>query len=431
MNRDLPALGAAPRVTLPAAVETTLGCGLRLAACRLPSVPLVQLHLALPVHPVDGHELAAAEVLAASLLHRSPAGAALEDAGGSLSTSRRGTWLGLSATGPAARLPLLVEAVAQTVLNGQYSTADVEAGRGKVIRQAHFAAAQPGSVSQQALLEQLYPAMPAALRALASPAFVGDLRVQEISEAHRLLVRPQQAVMVAVGDLDPTEVTTALAQRLAGWEPLDIGQPRTALPAPHAGARPAAVQRVHQPGWVQSHLRLAAPAVPREDPQFAALSLASVAFGGYFSSRLVTVLREELGLAYRVESSFHDHLDRLVIGIEADTATAAADRALEHITGQLDTFARSGPSAKETAAALRYMTGITALSVASQSGLASTLLGNLTLGRPLDWLETFTGQLQNTAAHEVAQAAAAFYAPDRFRGVVVGDHNDNLERRSS
>lgn len=429
MIRELPALGAAPGLTLPPAADRTLECGLRLVACPLPSVPLVQVHLALPVHPADGHDLAIAEVLAASLLHRSPAGAALEDAGGSLSTSRRGTWLGISATGPAAQIPLLVEAVAQSVLNDAYSAADVETGRGKVTRQAHFAAAQPASVSRQALLEHLYPSLPAPLRAMACPDLAQAVTVQQVTEAHRLWVRPQQALMVTVGDFAVQEITDALAGRLSGWEPRKDVPSRSTAPAPHTW--PSTPRRIHQPGWVQSHLRLAAPAVPREDPRFAALSVASVAFGGYFSSRLVTVLREELGLAYRVESSFHDHLDRLVIGIEADTATAVTDRALEHITAQLDRFAQSGPSPQEIAAAQRYMTGITALSVASQSGLASTLLGNLTLGRPLDYLDTFTAQLRDTTAQEVAQAAAAFYAPERFTGVVVGDLNDNFERRSS
>ncbi|MET9535791.1 insulinase family protein [Streptomyces sp. NPDC006649] len=389
---------------------------------------MVQAHLALPVHPADGPDLAATEVLAASLLHRSPAASLLEDAGGSLNTSRRGTWLGVSATGPAAQLSLLMEALAQTVLDAGYSAADIDAGRGRVIQQAHLAAAQPAVISQQALLDQLYRSCPVSLRANAHPAHVEAITTRGVAETHQRLVRPQQALMVIVGDLAPQLVIESLEESLATWKPGGCGQLVSPDTSPLAGTRSPRIVRVHQPGWVQSHVRLAAQGLPREDPRFAALSLASVAFGGYFSSRLVTVLREELGLAYRVESSFHDHIDHLLIGIEVDTATAGAGRAVEQVNKQLEQFANDGPSPRETAAAMRYMTGVSALSVASQSGVAATLMGNLTLGRPLDWLETLTAQLRDTTAHEVRAAAGAFYTPERFQGVLVGDVNDGFER---
>jgi predicted Zn-dependent peptidase len=419
VNRTLPPLGAPPKVTLPPTTDTTLTSGLRIVACRLPSVPLVQAHLALPVHPTDEPELAALEVLTAALPHRSQAGERLEHIGGSLNSSRRGAWLGLSATCPASRLPLLADTLAQTLTPPAQSPAGTDEARNKVIRQAQLAAAQPGQISQQALLRHLYGTVPLPLLPLASPARLREIAAQDVAAVHRQLVRPQEAMLVVVGDLDPETAVQMLQRRLSSWEPNAGDTPARPANCP-APATPT-LQHKQQPGWVQSHLRLAAPGVDREHPRFPALSLASVAFGGYFSSRLVSVLREQLGLAYRVESAFADHLDRLLIGIEADTATTATGPALQQLLRELDRFAHEGPSRQETDAALRYMTGVTALSLASQSGLASTLLSHLTLGQPLDWLVTFTRRLKDVSAAEVREAAGTFYAPDRFGGVIVGD----------
>ncbi|MGR6975208.1 M16 family metallopeptidase [Streptomyces cynarae] len=424
MNRTLPPLGAAPEVTLPPITDTTLTGGLRIVACRLPSVPLIQAHLAVPVNPADERELAALEVLTAALPHRSLAAERLEHIGGSLSSSRRGAWLGLSATCPASRLPLLGDTLAQTLATTAQSPAGIDEARGKVIRQAQLAAAQPGLVSQQALLKQLYGTVPLPLLPLPSPAHLREIAPQEIAAAHRQLLRPQEAVLVIVGDLDPETAVQMLHRRLSSWEP-GAGGTRTGVTRCPAPATPT-LQRKQQSGWVQSHLRLAAPGVGREHPQFPALSVASVVFGGYFSSRLVSVLREQLGLAYRVESAFTDHLDRLIIGVEADTATAATGPALRRLLGELDRFGHEGPTRQEIDAALRYMTGVTVLSLASQSGLASTLLSHLMLGQPLDWLVTFTRRLADVSAAEVREAAGTFYTPARFGGVVVGDLK-NLE----
>ncbi|MFJ3310083.1 M16 family metallopeptidase [Streptomyces sp. NPDC086549] len=424
MNPTLPPLGAPPRVTLPPATDTTLTSGLRIVACRLPSVPLVQAHLALPVHPKDERELAALEVLTAALPHRSQAAERLEHIGGSLSSSRRGAWLGLSATCPASRLPLLGDTLAQSLTPAAPSPASIDEARDKVIRQAQLAASQPGQVSQQALLKHLYGAVPAPLFPLASPAHLREIDRQEAAAVHHQFVRPREAMLVVVGDLDPETAVQMLQRRLSSWEP-GAGDKNAGTAGCPALATPT-LQHKQQSGWVQSHLRLAAPGVDRENPQFPALSVASVVFGGYFSSRLVSVLREQLGLAYRVESAFTDHLDRLLIGVEADTATAATGPALRQLLRELDRFAHEGPTGEETDAALRYMTGVTVLSLASQSGLASTLLSHLMLGQPLDWLVTFTRRLEDVSAAEVREVAGTFYTPARFGGVVVGDLK-NLE----
>ncbi|MFF5435208.1 M16 family metallopeptidase [Streptomyces griseofuscus] len=419
MNRTLPPLGAPPKVTLPPTTDTTLTGGLRIVACRLPSIPLIQAHLAVPVHLANERELAALEVLTAALPHKSRAAERLERIGGSLSSSRRGAWLGLSATCPASRLPLLGDTLAQTLTSTVQSLASVDDARDKVIRQAQLAAAQPGMVSQQALLRQLYGDVPFPLLPLASPAHLREIEHQDIAAAQHQLVRPQEAMLVIVGDLDPEAAVQMLRRQLNSWTPGARGTQTAATRCP-APAIPT-LQQKQQPGWVQSHLRLAAPGVDREHPQFPALSVASVVFGGYFSSRLVSVLREQLGLAYRVESAFTDHLDRLLIGVEADTATAATGPALRQLLRELDRFAHEGPTTKEIDAALRYMTGVTVLSLASQGGLASTLLSHLMLGQPVDWLVTFTQRLAGVSAAEVRETAGMFYSPARFGGVVVGD----------
>ena len=71
--------------------------------------------------------------------------------------------------------------------------------------------------------------------------------------------------------------------------------------------------------------------------------------------------------------------------------------------------------------ARNYALGTLATSLATQSGLASTL--SMLAGAGLDetWLREHPVNLAAVTVDEVAQAAAAMLAPARFTGVVVGD----------
>jgi predicted Zn-dependent peptidase len=79
------------------------------------------------------------------------------------------------------------------------------------------------------------------------------------------------------------------------------------------------------------------------------------------------------------------------------------------------------PDQEELESARRYAIGSLSISMASQSGLASTLLSLAAAGLDLDWLRAHPSRLAAVTRDEVASAAAEFFAPTEFTGVVVGD----------
>ncbi|MDF3148903.1 insulinase family protein, partial [Streptomyces sp. T21Q-yed] len=193
------------------------------------------------------------------------------------------------------------------------------------------------------------------------------------------------------------------------------------LPLPPRRMRSAGVAVVGRPGAVQSQIMLVAPGLPRDDPGFAALSLANCVLGGFFSSRLTVAVREERGLAYRIDAVLDELLDEELVFLDADTRTDATEAAVRQIRDELLRLAERPPSAAETDAAREFFTGMTALGAASQAGLAGALMNLLQYGLSPDWLRTFPQRLAEVTLGEVARAAQEFYAPSRFSGVIVGD----------
>jgi predicted Zn-dependent peptidase len=172
---------------------------------------------------------------------------------------------------------------------------------------------------------------------------------------------------------------------------------------------------------VQSNIRLGGAAPGRTDPQLPALRLASMVFGGYFSSRLVENIRERRGYSYSPRSA----VDHLVGGssflVEADVATEVTGPALLETTYELGRMALTEVTDAELEAARRYVLGTTALAIATHAGLASTLSALLGAGLEPGWLADHQRAIATVTVAEVAEAARRWMNPAALTAVVVGD----------
>jgi predicted Zn-dependent peptidase len=230
-------------------------------------------------------------------------------------------------------------------------------------------------------------------------------------------VVPGGAVLVLVGDIEPDRAVESVASALAGW---NADHPAVGL-APLPALTGADLQLVHREGAVQSQLRLSAQAMPRDDERYPALQLANLIFGGYFSSRWVENIREDKGYTYSAHCSFEFTPHGATLIADADTASEVTAAALLETRYELGRMAVLPPDESEVDNARHYAIGSLTIGSSSQRGLAGQLAILAVLKLDLDWLLTHPGRLQAVTAGQVAEAAAHFFAPTRFTGVVVGD----------
>ncbi|MFF6999312.1 M16 family metallopeptidase [Streptomyces sp. NPDC008313] len=419
--RPLPPLEARRGHRLPATADTVLPNGLRVIAARQPSTPMVELRMSVPFAGTTFAHAATAEVLATLLFrrgHNEGAGreARMARQGVTLSAHRSSRWLQVSGSAPGHALGTLVGALADAVTDVSADEAEIGPVRDRMARQIALIRAQPQVIAQEALVAHCYGELPA-LQEVPFPAPVAAVTGAAVRALHHERLRPGGTVLVLVGDLDPERAVEAVAAATRSW---DAGGPSPApatLPPPHAG-RVALVPRADA---VQSQIKLVRPVVARTDDRFPALSLATLVFGGYFSSRLVTGIREEKGLAYRAEAGFEDHLDRLVLTVDADTATQVTATAYREIRAELGRLATVPPSAAEVDAAREYTVGMTMLTLASQAGFAGSVATAVCLGHEPERVTAFPELLRGVTRDQVARAAREFFDPDAFSGVVVGD----------
>jgi zinc protease len=420
--RPLPPLGEQRPAPELSSVDTVLANGLRVLAVRQPTVPMVELRLRVPFGGTEATHPARADMLAETLL----TGTARRDRvridtdlamiGGDLSASVDPERLVLSGSALAQRLPDLLDVLADVLTGADFPADELARERDRLVERIGLVRSQPGVIARQALQRKRYGDHPVA-REVPDPVDVAAVEREHVVALHRAGVAPSGSALILVGDLDPDAAVAAVATALADWRCEQPASTLLALPE----LTGSDLQLVHRDGAVQGQLRLSTQALPRTDPRYAALQLANLAYGGYFSSRLVENIREDKGYTYDARSMMEFNPAGATMLISTDTASEVTAAALLEIRYELAKLGLVPPAGDELESVRQYAVGSLLISTSSQAGLAAQLAGLVAVGLGPDWLRGHSERLAAVTAEQVAEAALEFFAPNRFTGVVVGD----------
>ncbi|WP_203712491.1 M16 family metallopeptidase, partial [Asanoa siamensis] len=342
--------------------------------------------------------------------------AELQSVGGGLSASVDPDRLMISGNGLAAGLTRILEVMGSVLDGAAYPTDEVGTERDRLVDHIQVAKSQPAHLAREALLQRLYGRHPYAVQT-PEPEQVRAVRPAQLRALHAERVHPSDATLVLVGDFQPKRALDTAEAVLGSWNGGGKDVTLPAAPAPSPGP----VLIVDRPGSVQSSLRMALPAVPRTHPDHAALQLANLIFGGYFSSRWVENIREDKGYTYGPHSTVEHAAAGSVVQLSAEVATEVTGPALLETLYELGRLATVPPGEDELEQARNYVLGTLMLGISTQGGLASLASTYAGAGLRLDFLTSYTEQLRAATRDDVTAAAAKYLAPSGAVTVILGD----------
>jgi predicted Zn-dependent peptidase len=123
---------------------------------------------------------------------------------------------------------------------------------------------------------------------------------EQVREFHARRWRPGGATLLVAGDLRRADLEAALARTWGDW----VGEAPPCRAVPRAEPGPLRLLVVDRPDSPQAAVRFLLPGAPWNAPERIGLSLANVALGASFSSRLNSNLRERNSYTYGASSSF-------------------------------------------------------------------------------------------------------------------------------
>jgi zinc protease len=415
----LPDLDTTRPLTLPLQAEITLPNGLTVLAIRRPSVPLAELRLRLPFATAP---MAASAVMAQTLFSGTATKSTVEIAadlqavGGGLASGVDPDRLLISGNSLTTGLDRLLEILAEVIDGASYPEQEVDTERERLADRIKMAQSQPQHLARVALLKRMYGDHPYAVQT-PSAEEVRAVGPEALRQLHSQRLHPAGGTLVLAGDFDPEATLQAVTRHLGSWS--GGGSPAVLPDAP--ALRPGPLTLADRPGSVQSSIRIALPAVRRTDPDHAALQLANLIFGGYFSSRWVENIREDKGYTYGPHSVIDHSVAGSSVVISAEVATEVTAPTLVETFYELGRLASVPPKAAELEQARQYALGTLQLGMSTQAGLAGLATTYAGFGLRLNYLAEHAARLEAATLEDVRRAARDYLAPSRAAVVVLGD----------
>jgi zinc protease len=248
---------------------------------------------------------------------------------------------------------------------------------------------------------------------------VAAMKREDLVKFHDTWFRPNNAVLLVVGDTTLAEITPKLEKLFAGWKAGAV--PPKTLPTVAQPEKPV-VYLVDRPGSGQSVIFGAQLAPPRNDPDAVAIQLVNDVFGGNFAARINMNLREDKHWSYGVFSVIPPaRAQRPYVSISAVQTDKTKESMQELVKEYAGIIGAKPISAQE----LKDVQSDDTLSLPGEFETAGQLSDRLSTileyNLPEDYYDTFTQKVTAMTPDQANALARKIIQPDHLIWVVVGD----------
>lgn len=420
-----------PKFQLPPIQRGRLSNGMAILLVEKHDLPLVSLHAVFPSgrsqDPSDKPGLAelTAAVWDEGTQKRSAEGIAAELSGIGASLSVACDWDSFSARLFTLKrhLAQALDIYADVLRNPAFPTPELERQRAMTLGHLTQIRNEPLALGTMAVGQLLYgPDHPYGHPQLGNPRVLQRITPEDLKNFYQASARPEQAGLIAVGDIAMPQLIAELERVLGGWK----STARNAVSEkfrPVPAARPTSLVLIDKPGAPQSVITTALIGADRKSPDFFSLSVMNMIFGGQFSSRLNLNLREQKGYTYGAKSMFDWRVrERGTLLAFASVQTAVTAPALVEFLKELEGMIGQRPiEAKELDFCKKFVTRGYTAGFETPTQLATQLETLFTYKLPDDYFNTVVPGITAVTAEDVLRVAKQYLLPDRLAIIVVGD----------
>jgi predicted Zn-dependent peptidase len=246
---------------------------------------------------------------------------------------------------------------------------------------------------------------------------LGDVRT-----AHERRVDPRSCVLIAATRLGRREIEPLLEKHLGSWIPERPGgvKPPERPPVPPPASSPRLVL-VDKPGAPQTEVRVVVPAPSIGEAELAPLALANLIFGGSFTSRLNSNLREDKRITYGANSAAARRRGPAALVAASAVQGGKTDLALVELCREFQRMATGEVSADELEKVRSLYKRRLVEAMESQDGLVGLFVEAAAHGQSPGEVRRFHESVLAASVEDIAAAARARWCWERGSVVLVGD----------
>jgi predicted Zn-dependent peptidase len=415
------------RVKLPKPQEATLENGLAVAVLEDHELPTFNLQLIIKggglVDPEGkrGIAMATAAMLREGTAKRSSRDIAEQlaalgssfNAGASPSSGETA----ISISGLIENLDATLALAAEMIRQPTFPQAEVDKFKARLLAQLQHQRSLPGFMAQEQFMRAVYGDHPGGY--IVPPEDVLQaLRTEDLAAYHRAHYLPNNALLIAHGDLTLADLSARLKRALGDWR---RGEPTTRKLPELTGPTKTRVLLVDRPGSVQTSLWVGGLGIERNSDDYFPMLVMNHILGGGPASRLFLNLREDKGYTYGVYSSFSGSRFPGVVVASTDVRSEVTQPTLQELSHELQRIGAEPATAQELTNAKRALIGRFALSLDSPQALIGNVATQKIYELPADYWDKYPQYVEAVTPADIQRVARKYYDPKRLQLIAVGD----------
>ncbi len=330
----------------------------------------------------------------------------------------------LWATGGSESVDQLITLLADVLRNPRFDEQEVEKVRQDLLNQIEAEEDAPRLPAQRALNEALFQneerePVGYGLSLIGYEDSIKRIRREDLLNFYRAYYAPNNIVFVAAGDLNAAEVTRKITRAFADFPSRSVPQ----VPPPRLAEvlnKPQLIvlEEPRKNALILVGFRLPPPS----HPDYPALRLIATVLGEGQSSRLVKTMRDGLGLAYAVGTTFSEFADASQLTAFVECPADSPERVKNHLLNEFRRLRDEPISAQELQRAKNHRLGRFALDHQRNRQRAWHWGVFECWGVGYQFNEEYAEKMKSVTAADVQRVAQKYF--ERYVVVLVMPSND-------
>lgn len=254
-------------------------------------------------------------------------------------------------------------------------------------------------------------------------ASIESITRQDLIDFHQRYFQPAGFIIAASGDFKTDELLAKLEAAFKGWPSNKMAVPDVPKPTqtPVAG-----IYTVNKPDVNQGRVSIGHTGSMRDNPDSYALEIMNdILGGGGFTSRIMSRVRSDEGLAYSAGSSYgmgvyYPGVFRAAF--QSKSATTA--QAIQIVLDEINRIRTQKVSAEELETSKNSSIETFPLIFSTAAQIAGTFAQDEYTKRPADYWDTYRQRIAAVTADDVQRVAQKYLDPSKLVILVVGNIDD-------
>ena len=409
--------------------KQTLQNGLTVVHLEKHDLPIVVVTLLIKASPLKepkekaGLAYLTARLLAEGTLKRSASEISeeIEFIGASLDISNNSDYTTVSLSALKKDLENGLDIFSDVLLNPIFSDSEIRRKKDLIKGSLIQSEDNPSFVASKAFIKEVFGAHPYGRLITGSIESIENITRDDIVMFYQKTYLPENAMLTVVGDLTSEEVNSLINKYLGQWKTEERRQTTEERKQIEKKLREKKVVVIDK-DITQANIILGHIGISRDNPDYYAVSVMNyILGGGGFASRLMKVIRDEMGLAYSIYSSFSVNKEPGQFEVEVQTKNESAEVVISEILKQIERIKNEMVTDHELEDSKAYLTGSFPRRLETSKRIADFITAVQYYGLGDDYIEKYPEYIKNVTKDDILQAAKKYLDNENYILVVVGN----------